>query len=293
MEAKLIHELEIRLLKSTVFRVPSNSTISYPHRLYSKLLEHKRKSFAKRFQGLAERWKLHARKLSKGQDSKKQFLVHVVKEGETLTSISRLYGVSIQEIAEANATIVDVDLIFEGQFLNIPFSVCKESLMGYSWKNWEPSCKTQERCQRALNLFGRHEDHKIFTMLSSNQLLLVKRTGYFLVLLPLIAFCIRCIMDAFHLRVNKNLKHQAPSESEAYCHGSRTMRWKSALSELTEQDALDDESRQDSVKYPEDQSQVPFEDLSHSYSELGPAYQKFLSQCGMNKFGYWRGGSPD
>ncbi|XP_043718878.1 uncharacterized protein LOC122666849 isoform X2 [Telopea speciosissima] len=292
MEVNIIQELKIHWLKSTVFRVPANPT-TYPRRLYFKLLEHKSKSFTERFRGLAERWKLHVRKLSKGQDSAKQFLIHVVKEGETLTSISRTYGIPIQEIAEVNATTLVVDLIFEGQCLNIPFPVCKESLMGCTWKGWIPSCKTQERCQSALNFFGRHEDYKIFTMLSSNQLLLVKRTGYFVVLLPLIAFCIRCIMGAFHLRVDKNLKHQAVSESEAYCHGTRTMRWKSALSEITEPDPLHADSRQDSVKHPEDQSQVPFEDLSHAYSKLEPTYQKFLSECGMDKFGYWRGGSPE
>ncbi|KAJ4952694.1 hypothetical protein NE237_029526 [Protea cynaroides] len=286
MEAKVIHELEVRLLKPMVFRVP---TISYPHRLYFKFLEHKRKSFTERCRGIAERCKLHGKKLSKGQHSTKQFLIHVVRGGETLTSISRMYGVSIQEIAEVNATIVDVDLVFEGQCLNIPFPIYKESLMGYTWKTLVPSCKIQERCQSALNLFGRRGDYRIFTVLSSNQLLLAKRTGYFLVLLPLIAFCISCIMGAFH----RNLKHRAVSESEAYCHGSRTMHWKSALIEMSEPDDLNAESRQDLGRHPEDQSQAPFEDLSHAYSKLEPAYQKFLSECGMNKFGYWRGGSPE
>jgi len=42
--------------------------------------------------------------------------------GETLTSISKQYGVSIYSVAAANKNILDVDLVFEGQLLNIPAS---------------------------------------------------------------------------------------------------------------------------------------------------------------------------
>lgn len=41
---------------------------------------------------------------------------------------------------------------------------------------------------------------------------------------------------------------------------------------------------------PEDVT-VPFEDISHAYTKLEPAYLKFLSECGISKWGYWRGGS--
>ncbi|KDO43140.1 hypothetical protein CISIN_1g0248532mg, partial [Citrus sinensis] len=46
--------------------------------------------------------------------------------GETLTSISKQYGVSVYSIAAVNKNIVDVDLVFEGQRLNIPSSVREE-----------------------------------------------------------------------------------------------------------------------------------------------------------------------
>ena len=42
--------------------------------------------------------------------------------GETLTSISKQYGVSIYSVAAANKNILDVDLVSEGQLLNIPAS---------------------------------------------------------------------------------------------------------------------------------------------------------------------------
>ena len=42
--------------------------------------------------------------------------------GETLSSISKQYRVSIYSIAAANKNIEDIDLVFGGQHLNIPAS---------------------------------------------------------------------------------------------------------------------------------------------------------------------------
>ncbi|KAL8482433.1 hypothetical protein ACS0TY_028564 [Phlomoides rotata] len=78
--------------------------------------------FPKHFSTLAQKWKLDIQRISwKVQDlTSKKILVHVVKVGETLTSISKLYGVPILEIAAANKETPDVDLVFQGQHLNIP-----------------------------------------------------------------------------------------------------------------------------------------------------------------------------
>lgn len=46
-------------------------------------------------------------------------LYHTVKRGETLSSISRLYGVTVQAIIEANQ-LTNPNLIYEGQRLRIP-----------------------------------------------------------------------------------------------------------------------------------------------------------------------------
>ncbi|XP_022719822.1 uncharacterized protein LOC111277684 [Durio zibethinus] len=40
--------------------------------------------------------------------------------GETLSSISKMYGVSVYSIAAANEDIADIDLVFKGQLLKIP-----------------------------------------------------------------------------------------------------------------------------------------------------------------------------
>lgn len=53
--------------------------------------------------------------------------------GETLTSISKHYGVSMYAIAAANKNMVDIDFLYEGQHLNIPLAD-KNSLEVYFLK---------------------------------------------------------------------------------------------------------------------------------------------------------------
>lgn len=42
----------------------------------------------------------------------------------------------------------------------------------------------------------------------------------------------------------------------------------------------------------EDEEPLHFEDTSRAYNKLEDDYHKFLSECGMSNWGYWRGGSP-
>lgn len=43
----------------------------------------------------------------------------------------------------------------------------------------------------------------------------------------------------------------------------------------------------------EDKTQTSFEDMSHAYGKLENDDEKFLAECGMSQWGYWRGGSPE
>ncbi|KAL0351286.1 UNVERIFIED_CONTAM: hypothetical protein Scaly_1517300 [Sesamum calycinum] len=169
--------------------------------------------------------------------------------GENLSSISKLYGVPIHDIAAVNKDIVYVDLVSQGQHLNIPSASAGDA-------------------QGA------------------------KTTGSFLVLVPLIAFCIRCIIGACQNRVARNLRHQALNKSGVHRHPCNSMRWKTILSELREPNALDAEPEMDSDPFSEEQEQVHFEEIFHSYAKLEDDYQKFLAECGTSNWGYWRGGSP-
>ncbi|MFQ6650271.1 hypothetical protein Gotur_022010 [Gossypium turneri] len=42
----------------------------------------------------------------------------------------------------------------------------------------------------------------------------------------------------------------------------------------------------------EDEANIQNEEASEDYGRLEHDYQKFLSECGISKWGYWRGGSP-
>ncbi|KAL3845685.1 hypothetical protein ACJIZ3_003088 [Penstemon smallii] len=230
------------------------------------------------FSGFFIKWKLQIQRIYwKGGQISKKILVHVVKEGETLTSISKLYRVPILEIADANKEIVDVNLVFQGQHLNVPYAVslCTQLCLtkgGESNENRLPKPSLSLR-------FHSRQWNQIFTMPSSNHLKVAKTSGSFLVLVPLIAFCIRCIIQS---RIASKLRHQAANKS-----GSKSMRWKTVLSDSKDpDDTLGAESEPHSDHFSEDQEHL------HAYTKLEDDYQKFLSECGMSNWGYWRGGSP-
>ncbi|KAH9781463.1 hypothetical protein KPL71_008483 [Citrus sinensis] len=237
-------------------------------------------SSKRHLRGFAKKWRIHLQEEANGQNSYKHLLVHVVKEGETLTSISKQYGVSVYSIAAVNKNIVDVDLVFEGQRLNIPSSV-REELQAVT--------SLQLFLYAFLNVLPM-DAHRDLTSISI--LLQAKTTGYFLVVVPLIAFCIRCMIGAFHTRIAGGSGHQVANGSKGRHPGSKTVRWKSALRDIIEED-LDSGSRPRTNDPVEEQDQaqplVSFEESSHAYRKLEDDYEKFLSECGMSKWGYWRG----
>lgn len=75
-----------------------------------------------------------------------------------------------------------------------------------------------------------------------------KAPGYFLVLVPLIAFCVRCVIGVFCTKImGPSLRnHQETHEPKRHHHGSsRRTRWKSALLVPKEADTVDAESATD------------------------------------------------
>ncbi|XP_017981653.1 PREDICTED: uncharacterized protein LOC18592837 isoform X2 [Theobroma cacao] len=274
MEVKLSHRQHFSLPKSLL---PNFKETSFPPphtfslRSWAATERH-------RFQGLIKKWRLQ-------NNSKDYICAHLVKDfkcrGETLSSISKKYGVSVYSIAAANKDIVDIHLVFKGQLLNIPASSLKETLLAKKSRLWH-----------SIRAF-RTPSHKIiYSMVTSHGLSNAKATGYFLVLVPLIAFCIRCIISTFRIRVARDMRHQAVDKSKGHHPGAKSMRWKSALSDTEESDAFDSESGLDSNSPSEDEAYISYDEASHAYSRLQHDYEKFLSECGMSKWGYWRGGSP-
>ncbi|XP_031283750.1 uncharacterized protein LOC116142456 isoform X2 [Pistacia vera] len=246
--------------------------------------------FKKHLRGLAKKWRIQLHEVANGLNHK-HLLVHVVKEGETLTSISKQYRVSVYSIAAANKNIVDVDLVFEGQHLKIPSSAREEGPA--TEKDSLSTVNLKETRQPSLNIFNGLLDKKNHTVQIAHSLPHAKTTGYFLVMVPLIAFCIRCIIGSFNTRISGNSRHQTVNESKGHHHGSKIVRWKSALGDIMEADSSDSETRSESNDLSEDIAQTSFEDMSHAYGKLENDYEKFLAECGVSKWGYWRGGSPE
>ncbi|XP_008459634.1 uncharacterized protein LOC103498697 isoform X3 [Cucumis melo] len=116
------------------------------------------------------------------------------------------------------------------------------------------------------------------------------RTTSFIVLVPLVIFCTRCIIGASYARVFGTLKLKAINKQEGERHKFRSGHWRSALRDIRELDGLDCEAPIDSTSPSEDE-QISVEDLSHAYKKLDQDYEKFLSECGLSKWGYWRGGT--
>lgn len=104
------------------------------------------------------------------------------------------------------------------------------------------------------------------------------------------------MIGAFHTRIAGGSGHRVANGSKGRHPGSKTVRWKSALRDIIEED-LDSGSspRTNDPVEEQDQAQplVSFEESSHAYRKLEDDYEKFLSECGMSKWGYWRGGSPE
>ncbi|KAK2658338.1 hypothetical protein Ddye_004871 [Dipteronia dyeriana] len=82
--------------------------------------------FKRHFSGPSKNWRLQIHEVSNGQNPSTNLRVHVVKEGENLTSISKQYRVSVNSILEESTSIVDVDLVIQGEQLKIPSSAAEE-----------------------------------------------------------------------------------------------------------------------------------------------------------------------
>ncbi|KAL3641472.1 hypothetical protein CASFOL_016440 [Castilleja foliolosa] len=208
-------------------------------------------SSAKHFTLLAQR--------SKGQYISKKLLVHVVKEDETLSSISKLYRVSVLEFAAANkGKISNADLVFKGQHLNIHSAIAQFSQVTMVSDDLQRFIIPSDTTPKTT-------------------------TGLLLVLVPLIFICIRCVMGAFRNIVDRKLRNRAANKSGVKSNNN-SMRWKNVLS--------DEESEHIPDQTSDEHEQFHSEVILDAYLKLEDEYQQFLSECGVSNAGYWRRGSP-
>ncbi|XP_008459633.1 uncharacterized protein LOC103498697 isoform X2 [Cucumis melo] len=237
-----------------------------------------KKSFNNQLRGISLRWRFQLLDVSKHQLSTKHHFVHILEGNESLASISNKNGDPPNSIVIDNKKIVDTDPEQKGQNIKIqnPRVVSKI----------RDAFQLEEKLQNALN--GLQIYKKLFALASSR--LPPARTTSFIVLVPLVIFCTRCIIGASYARVFGTLKLKAINKQEGERHKFRSGHWRSALRDIRELDGLDCEAPIDSTSPSEDE-QISVEDLSHAYKKLDQDYEKFLSECGLSKWGYWRGGT--
>ncbi|KAF5732779.1 hypothetical protein HS088_TW17G00311 [Tripterygium wilfordii] len=155
-----------------------------------------------------------------------------------------------------------------------------------------PISDLQGRHQGSMTIFHGFFNQRFLVMIPSYNLPHGKSSGYFLVLVPLLAFCFRCIVGAFYSKFIGDFGKQDILESNEHC-GMKRRRWKSALADTSEPDGLDSEATPHSSSLSNNRDQDSFEEVLHDYNKLEPDYHKFLSECGMSEWGHWRGGSPE
>ncbi|XP_050220432.1 uncharacterized protein LOC126670672 isoform X2 [Mercurialis annua] len=202
-----------------------------------------------------------------------------------MNSISRQYGVPPNSAVAANKATPDVEFLYKGHLPNIPAIVLGDTQLikkcGYS------IVYRKEKSWSSTAIWDGFLNQKPFIMLTAHGLPHAKSTGYLLVVVPLIAFCLTCILGAFHTRVPRDKGHEAGDESKKNRDGRRSMRWKNALN-FKDPDNPDSELITDFKNTSDGQEKDLNEDMSQAYRILEQDYQIFLSECGVSKSGYWR-----
>eukprot|EP01018_Ginkgo_biloba_P011193 Gb_38515 [translate_table: standard] len=216
---------------------------------------------------------------------------HTVKEGQTLTSIARQYGTSVQEIAFMNR-IDNVDLLQAGQLLLVPVhSEVFQTVLNGTVRLDRKAPKDHNMMQvSAVSIMPAKLRAPVMSSLLSIRF--VKATAPFVVLAPVLLLCIRYLVDTIQLRVNEEALNQRTQKEKLITqHGPSHRRWRGILDEDRETQVLDAHGH-NIMDSEENQSQDAYEEIRQSYAELEPAYLKFLADSGLSKSGYWRGGMP-
>ncbi|XP_057793699.1 uncharacterized protein LOC131010266 isoform X2 [Salvia miltiorrhiza] len=234
--------------------------------------------FPKHFALLSQRWKLDIQRIAgKGRFASKKNLVHFLKL--LIRTRRLLMSTSFSKANVSKSLLLLLDVLNCSIFLmfDLPYQCDFEghllpngsARLGFHIRQW----KTQ-----------------ISSTMPFHQFSIAKAAGSFPILVAVVALCIVCIMGAFRIILAKNSRQKSADKS------SNCARWRTALSELRDPDSLDAESAPDSdlqlQPLPDDKEQFHLEDASHGYNKLEGEYEKFLSECGMSSYGYWRGGSP-
>ncbi|CAM6111044.1 unnamed protein product [Calypogeia fissa] len=174
---------------------------------------------------------------------------YVVQEGDTLTSIAKKTRTSVQLLADASS-IEDVNYLLSGQLLRIPTNpgelpsrpvVGADEFPIARVYDARPSSQ-QERITKASGVKsissrgvvspkseGSHLAASVQPAVSFN---FPKFAVPILLIAPLLGFCIRCIVDALYMHMDRvEAKDQAERDAWEKLHSPKANRWQKILEE--------------------------------------------------------------
>lgn len=237
--------------------------------------------------------RFHASSYTYNTDEAITSVYHTVIEGQTLASIARQYKTSIEEIALMNH-IENIDMIQAGQLLVVSvhrkvLKLVPSGTMGLA----EVTLKDQNMIP-VSSISTTPSNLPGFVISSPVSLQFVKTTVPFLLLFPILAFCIRALVYSVLSRMGEETGNwKSDKENLTAEHEPKLTRWHGILDGDNETEA----SHISSPGYnltdcQENPSKDAYEEIQQSYAELEPTYLKFLAESGLSMSGYWRGGVP-
>lgn len=215
---------------------------------------------------------------------------HTVIEGQTLASIARQYETSIEKIALMNH-IENIDMIQAGQLLVVPVHRKVLKLVPSRTAGLVEITLKDHNIVPVSSISTTPSTLPGFLISSPVSLQLVKATVPFLLLFPILAFCIRALVYSVLSRMDEETGNwKSDKENLTAEHEPKLTRWHGILDGNSETEASSPGYNLTDCQ--ENPSKDAYEELHQSYAELEPAYLKFLAESGLSMSGYWRGGVP-
>ncbi|MCO5560694.1 hypothetical protein L7F22_014311 [Adiantum nelumboides] len=211
-----------------------------------------------------------------------------VREGDTLTSVSHKFKVSVHSIAILN-DIADIDYVPAGKLLLIPQEHVKTgevvSKADHPSSSVEThTCKGKSVVQTGSSPIGM----PAFPSALGFQSWHVRLALSLLLLLATSGLIWRYISGLRTRRQDELLHFQVQSEIAEAHHQPKVRRWQGILDDDRKVNEVDGDSLADGRAAVDGEE----ESLRQTYAQLESAYVKFLADSGLSKSGYWRGGVP-
>ncbi|ESQ38578.1 hypothetical protein EUTSA_v10028904mg [Eutrema salsugineum] len=195
----------------------------------------------------------------------KQELARSAKRSESLRYILKQYGLSVENPEEKSR--LD-DLNCEEKRDAVPSSVIDDSKM----KTTEelPDLRREEKYLETVSTvdsLSGHKHHK-FPHLNTGAM--------FTSLLPVLGFCIVCIIGTLHTIISRKT-------SRGQYNGSKRTRWRTALSDRDEPLASDEHDSSPEYRVDSSNQEATDHEVNEAYSRVELEYKIFLLECGVSE----------